>query len=214
MNRLTRLLVIAAIAVAGTAYLAFSHLLTIDERPSLLMLALGVTPLTVMALLAAWHSRMRWMALTLLAALAITVLLYLEALRNHVNWLYFMQHAGTMTLLAITFGSTLGRGDADALCSRVTRMMLVGPADPVYMRYTWKVTLIWTAYFIASGIVSVGLFFYGPLAVWSYFANLLTPVIVGLMFVIEYLVRVRVLPNRAHFSIAQTIQAYRSYEKR
>ncbi len=214
MTRLTRLLVIAVIAVAGAAYLIFSHLLTIDERPSLLMLALGVTPLTVMALLAAWHSRMRWLALTLLAVLALTVLLYLEELRNHVNWLYFMQHAGTMVLLAITFGSTLGRGDADALCSRVTRLMLAGPADPVYMRYTWKVTLVWTAYFIASGVVSVGLFFYGPLAVWSYFANLLTPVIVGLMFVIEYLVRVRVLPDRAHFSIAQTIQAYRSYEQR
>ena len=214
MTRLTRLLVIAVIAVAGAGYLAFSHLLTIDERPSLLMLALGVTPLTVMALLAAWHSRMRWLALTLLAMLGLTVLLYLEALRNHVNWLYFMQHAGTMTLLAITFGSTLGRGDADALCSRVTRLMLAGPADPVYMRYTWKVTLIWTAYFIASGLVSVGLFFYGPLAVWSYFANLLTPVIVGLMFVIEYGVRVRVLPDRAHFSIAQTIKAYRSYEQR
>jgi uncharacterized membrane protein len=214
VNRFTRLLVIAAIVVAGAAYLAFSHLLTIDERPSLLMLALGVTPLTVMALLAAWHSRLRWLALALLALLALTVLLYLEALRNHVNWLYFMQHAGTMMLLAITFGSTLGRGDADALCSRVTRLMLVGPADPVYMRYTWKVTLVWTVYFMVSGVVSVGLFFFGPLAVWSYFANLLTPVIVGLMFVIEYLVRVRVLPDRAHFSIAQTIQAYRSYETR
>ena len=214
MTRLTRLLVIAAIAGAGAAYLVFSHLLTIDERPSLLMLALGVTPLTVMALLAAWHSRMRWLALTLLAALALTVLLYLEELRNHINWLYFMQHAGTMILLAITFGSTLGRGDADALCSRVTRLMLPGPADPVYMRYTWKVTLIWTVYFITSAVVSVGLFFYGPIAVWSYFANLLTPVIVGLMFVIEYLVRVRVLPDRAHFSIAQTIKAYRSYEQR
>lgn len=214
MTRLTRLLLIAVIAVVVAAYLAFSHLLTIDERPSLLMLALGVTPLTVMALLAAWHSRMRWIALTLLAVLAMTVLLYLEDLRNHVNWLYFMQHAGTMTLLAITFGSTLGRGDADALCSRVTSLMLVGPTDPVYMRYTWKVTLVWTAYFILSGMVSVGLFFYGPLAIWSYFANLLTPVIVGLMFVIEYLVRVRVLPDRAHFSIAQTIKAYRSYEQR
>jgi uncharacterized membrane protein len=212
--RLTRLLAIAAIACIGAAYLAFSHLLTIDERPSLLMLALGVAPLTVMALLAAWHSRMRWMALALLAALAMTVLMYLEALRNHVNWLYFMQHAGTMTLLAITFGCTLGRGDADALCSRVTRLMLVGPADPVYMRYTWKVTLVWTAYFILSGVVSVGLFFYGPLAIWSYFANLLTPVIVGLLFIIEYGVRVRVLPDRAHFSIAQTIKAYRSYEQR
>jgi len=212
--RLTRLLVIAAIAVAGAAYLAFSHILTIDERPSLLMLALGVTPLTVMALLAAWHSRVRWLALALLTVLALTVQLYLDELRNHVNWLYFIQHAGTMILLSITFGSTLGRGDADALCSRVTRLMLPGPADPTYMRYTWKVTLVWTAYFIVSGVVSVGLFFFGPLAVWSYFANLLTPVIVGLMFVIEFMVRVRVLPDRTHFSIAQTIKAYRTYEQR
>jgi uncharacterized membrane protein len=211
--RLKRLFVIAAIALAGAAYLAFSHLLTIAERPSTLMLALGVTPLTVMTLLAAWHSRMRWWALTFLAVLALTVLLYLDESRNHVNWLYFMQHAGVMILLAITFGSTLGRGDADALCSRVTRLMLPGPADPAYMRYTWKITLVWTVYFITSAVVSVGLFFFGPIAVWSYFANLLTPVIVGLMFVIEYLVRVRVLPDRAHFSIAQTIQAYRSYER-
>lgn len=214
MTRLTRLLVIAAIAVAGAAYLAFSHLLTIDERPSLLMLALGVAPLTVIALLAAWHSRLRWLALALLVMLAFAVRLYLDELRNHINWLYFMQHAGTMSLLAITFGSTLGRGDADALCSRVTRLMLTGPVDPVYMRYTWKVTLIWTTYFISSAVMSVGLFFFGPLAVWSYFANLLTPVLVGLMFVIEYGVRVRVLPDRAHFSIAQTIQAYRAYEQR
>ena len=209
-----RPLVIALVAVAGAAYLAFSHLLTIAERPSTLMLALGVTPLTVLAVLATWHSRMRWLALALLAVLAIAALLHLEELRNHVNRLYFMQHAGTMTLLAVTFGSTLGRCDADALCSRVTRLMLPGAADPAYMRYTWKVTLVWTVYFITSAVVSVGLFFFGPIAVWSYFANLLTPVIVGLMFVIEYLVRVRVLPDRDHFSIAQTMQAYRSYERR
>jgi uncharacterized membrane protein len=204
----------AAIAVAGAAYLIFSHLLTIAERPSTLMLALGVTPLTILALLASWNSRMRWLALTLLGALTIAVLMYLEELRNHINWLYFMQHAGTMILLAITFGSTLGQGDTDALCSRVTRLMLPGPADPAYMRYTWRITLVWTVYFITSAVLSVGLFFFGPIAIWSFFANLLTPVTVGLMFVIEYLVRVRVLPDRAHFSIAQTIQAYRSYERR
>ena len=204
----------AAIALAGAAYLTFSHLLTIDARPSLWMLALGVTPVTVMGLLAAWHSRLRWVALPLLALLALTVGVYLEDLRNHVNWLYFVQHAGTMLLLAITFGSTLGQGDANALCSRVTRLMLPGTPDPDYMRYTWKVTVAWTAYFVISAVVSVALFFFGPLPVWSYFANLLTPVIVGLMFVIEYVVRVRVLPDRPHFSIAQTIQAYRAYEQR
>jgi uncharacterized membrane protein len=124
-----------------------------------------------------------------------------------------MQHVGAMALLAITFGSTLGGGDANALCSRVTRLMLAGPADPAYMRYTWKVTVVWAVYFIMSAVVSVGLFFFGPIDVWSYFANLLTPVFVGLLFVIEYLVRVRVLPDRAHFSIAKTIQTYRAYEK-
>jgi uncharacterized membrane protein len=205
---------IAAIAVLGAAYLAFSHLLTIEEQPSLPMLALGVTPLSFMAVLAAWHSRMRWWALSLLAVLAITVLWQLDSLRTHINWLYFMQHVGAMSLLAITFGSTLGHGDADALCSRVTRLMLPGPVDQAYMRYTWKVTLAWTLYFVISGVLSVGLFFFGPLTVWSYFANLLTPILVGLMFVVEYLVRVRVLPDRAHFSIAQTIQAYRAYEQR
>jgi uncharacterized membrane protein len=214
VTRLNRLLMFATIAVAGAAYLAFSHLLTVAERPSTLMLVLGVTPLTIMALLAGWNSRIRWWALTLLAALGVTVLLNFEELRNHVNWLYFTQHAGAMILLAITFGSTLGQGDANALCSRVTRLILPGPANPAYMRYTWKVTLVWTVYFIASGVLSVGLFFFGPITIWSYFANLLTPVMVGLMFVVEYLVRVRVLPDRAHFSIAQTIQAYRSYERR
>jgi uncharacterized membrane protein len=213
VTRFIRLLAIAAIAVVGAAYLAFSHLLTIDEHPNLLMLAVGVAPLTVMAVLAAWNSRIRWVALLALGVLALFAALFLEELRSHVNWLYFMQHVGAMSLLAITFGSTLGHGDADALCSRVTRLLLPSPADPVYMRYTWKVTLAWTAYFVTSSLLSVGLFFGGPLVVWSFFANLLTPVTVGLMFVIEYLVRVRLLPDREHYSISQIVQAYRSYER-
>jgi uncharacterized membrane protein len=213
VTRVTRLLAIAAVAVVGAGYLVFSHLLTIDAHPSLVMLAAGIAPLTIMAVLAAWHSRLRWLALAALAMLALFVALYLDQLRTHVNWLYFVQHVGTMALLAMTFGSTLGRGDADALCSRVTQMLLPSPADPVYMRYTWKVTLAWTAYFLLSAALSIGLFFLGPLAVWSVFANLLTPLTVGLMFVIEYLVRVRVLPNREHYSIAQIVQAYRSYGK-
>jgi uncharacterized membrane protein len=214
VSRLTRFLVFSTIAAVGVAYLVFSHLLTVDEHPSLTMLALGVTPLTVMTILAAWNSRMRWPALTLLVVLMLLVGVYLDALRNHVNWLYFVQHAGAMTLLAITFGSTLWRDDADALCSRVTRLMLTGPVDPAYMRYTWKVTVAWTVYFTISGVLSVVLFFFGPIAVWSYFANLLTPILVGLMFIVEYLVRVRVLPDRQHFSIRQTIEAYRAYERR
>lgn len=214
MSTLARWLAFAAIALAGAAYLAFSHLLTIAEHPNLWMLALGVTPLVAMAVIAAWHSRMRWLSLSLLALLGLAVVLNLEKLRDHLPWVYFMQHAGAMSLLAITFGSTLGSEPADAFCSRIARLMLPTPVDPAYMRYTWKVTLVWTVYFSLTAILSVLLFFWGPIAVWSVFANLLTPVLIGLLFVVEYLVRVRLLPERAHFSIAQTIRAYRAYDKR
>lgn len=213
MSVLTRWLLGAAAALAGAAYLAFTHLLTIAEHPSLLMLALGVTPLVAMALLAAWHSPMRWLSLSLLALLGLAVVLHVEELRDHLQWVYFMQHAGAMSLLAITFGSTLGRTHAEAFCSRIARMMLPTPVDPTYMHYTWKVTLVWTLFFSLSAVLSVALFFWGPIAIWSYFANLLTPVLVGLLFVVEYLVRVRLLPERAHFSIAQTIRAYRAHGK-
>lgn len=214
MTRMARWLAFAILGVVVAAYLVFSHFLTIDKHPNLLMLGIGVAPLTAMTVVAAWHSQHRWWGLLALGALGIGVAVFLDSLRDHIDWLYFAQHVGAMSLLAITFGSTLGRGDAQALCSRVTRMLLAKPADPAYMRYTWKVTVAWTLYFVVSAVLSVLLFFWGPLPVWSIFANLMTPICVGLMFVVEYLVRIRVLPNREHFSIAQIVQAYRSYDHR
>ena len=214
MKRIARALVLTALAVLVAGYLAFSHLISISDNPDRLMLLAGLTPLTVLALLAAWNSRLRWLALALILLLGFAVVRYLDEIRHYVSWLYFAQHAGAMSLLAITFGGSLGSGDANALCSRVARLLLPSPVDPAYMRYTWKVTLVWTCYFVLSALLSVVLFFFGPITVWSYFANLLTPVLVGLMFVVEYLVRVRVLPARAHFSVAQTIRAYRLHEHR
>ncbi len=213
MSRVTRFLTVAVIGLMVAAYLVFSHYLTIDAHPNLLMLAVGIAPLTLTAVVAAWHARLRWLALGVLALLGLSVWVYLDDLRDHINWLYFMQHVGAMALLALTFGITLGRGHEHALCSRVTALLLARPADAAYLRYTWQVTVAWTAYFVVCGVLSVLLFFFGPLAVWSFFANILTPVSVGLMFVVEYLVRVRVLPDREHFSIAQIVQAYRSYER-
>jgi uncharacterized membrane protein len=212
VSRLIRLFGIATVVGVVAAYLTFSHFLTITEQPHAWMLIIGVMPLLAMSVMAAWSTPMRWWVCALLATLMLMASGYLDALRNHINWLYFVQHAGAMTLLALTFGSTLGSGDADALCSRVTRLLLAEEAEPTYMRYTWKVTVAWTVFFVTSALLSITLFFGGPLVVWSFFANILTPILVGVMFVVEYLIRVRVLPHRTHFSIAQIIGAYRSYE--
>lgn len=205
---------LALIATAGSVYLGLGYFTAASAHPPLAAIFLGIAPLGAVALVAAWHSRLRIPSLILCTACAIAVVLNLDNLRNHAAWLYFVQHAGAMTLLGATFGSTLASGHAGALCSRIASLAHAAPLDAVYLHYTWKVTCAWTAFFILSAVVSVLLFFFGPVEAWSFFANLLTPVLLGAMFVGEYLIRQRALPDRAHFSIAATIHAYREYSRR
>lgn len=191
-----------------------SYLVTISERPPLVAILIGLVPLSVAALATAWNSRMRPLALLLCAVCALALILNLEFLRDHAAWLYFVQHAGAMILLGIMFGSSLGAGHGDALCSRIAIFAIRERLDADYIHYTWKVTLVWTIYFALSAMLSVLLFFFGTTQVWSFFANLLTPALLGVMFIGEYLIRQRVLPNRAHFSVTEIISAYREYSRR
>ena len=204
----------ALIATAGSMYLGLSYFTAASVRPPLVAIFVGTVPLGAVALVAAWHSRLRIPALILCVACAISVVLNLDSLRNHAAWLYFVQHAGAMILLGATFGSTLGHGHAGALCSRIASFVHPTALDADYLHYTWNVTFAWTAFFILSALVSVLLFFFGPIEAWSLFANLLTPALLGAMFAGEYVIRQRVVPNRAHFSIAATIHAYREYSRR
>jgi uncharacterized membrane protein len=55
--------------------------------------------------------------------------------------------------------------------------------------------------------LSALLFFFGPFEVWSVFTNLLTLPLIVLMFIIEYGVRVRVLPNEQHNALS-SVRAY------
>lgn len=214
MISLRQALRLGLIATAGALYLGLSHLAASSEHPPIVALIVGLLPLGAVALVAAWNSRAPTLALLLFAACALAIAINLDNLRSHAAWLYFVQHAGAMILLTITFGSTLGRGHQDALCSRIAGFVIPGQLDADYLRYTWKVTVAWTVYFAASAILSVLLFVFGPVEVWSFFANVLTPVLLGVMFGGEYLIRLRTMPGRSHFSISQTIQAYREYSRR
>jgi uncharacterized membrane protein len=200
------------IAAAGVAYVSVSYYASISDHPSLAAILPGIVPLSAAALVTAWNSRIRIPALILFSICALAFILNFEYLRSHAAWLYFVQHVGAMLLLATMFGSSLGRGHAEALCSRIASFAVHERLDAEYLQYTWKVTLIWTIYFIISAIISVLLFF-SSLQAWSFFANLLTPVLLGIMFVGEYLIRLRVLPNRAHFSVSEIIHAYRKYSR-
>lgn len=202
------------LAITGTTYLGIGYFATTTLHPPLVTVLIALTPLGATALVMAWKARARILLLSLYAAGALVIVLNLNQLRDHTAWLYFIQHAGAMTLLGLTFGSTLGNNHADALCSRIAGFIITEPLDADYLRYTWKVTLAWMIYFAASAILSVLLFFLASIEVWSVFANFLTPVSLVIMFVGEYMVRQRALPHGPRLSVTDTIQAYQKYAQR
>lgn len=202
---------VAGLVVGGAIYLGLGYIAAASDHPPLVALLVGLFPLVILALTAAWHSKVRWAAVPLCVAVCGWMVVNLQQLREHAALFYFVQHVGAMGLLGLTFGSTLWGGHDKALCSRIAAMVMPEALEPDYLRYTWQVTLAWTLFFVSCGAVSAALFFFGALDTWALFANVASPILVGALFVAEYLVRGRVLPNRPHMSIAATIQAYQKF---
>jgi uncharacterized membrane protein len=201
---------LAAFAVAGAIYLGLGYLASSSTHPPLAAVLVTAIPVVAGFIAACWRTRLRLPAIGACAIGLLALAQHVDFLLSHAAWLYFLQHVGAMTSLGIMFGSTL-RTREGALCSRIAKLAIATPLDTDYLRYTWKVTLAWTIYFAVSAMVSVGLFAFGTLAAWSLFAAVVTPISLPVMFGAEYAMRLRELPDRPHFSIAQTIESYQKY---
>ena len=92
-------------------------------------------------------------------------------LSQRIATLYFLEHMGVYTLLAVFFARTLF-GPEESLVTQMARRVHGGVLSENQQRYTRQVTLAWTVFFAAMVLVSVGLFFWAPLPVWSAFATL------------------------------------------
>ena len=176
-----------AVALAAVVYLGLGYVAAAWPHPPLVALLVGVLPLAAVALASALQLPAGWRAsmLALWAAAAAALVFRWEQLETHAALFYFVQHAGAMGFLAMTFGATLWAGHPQALCSRIARVMTPQPLDESYYRYTWQVTLAWTLFFVVMGGLSVALFILASAATWSLFANIGTPLLVGGMFVLE-----------------------------
>jgi uncharacterized membrane protein len=84
------------------------------------------------------------------------------------------------------------------------------PLTPRHEIYARQVTVAWTVFFAAMALISTALFFAAPLATWSVFANFMTLPLVALMFIAEYLVRRRLLPDVRHTHILDAVRAFRN----
>ncbi len=169
----------------------------------------AIAPVILIALVLAWRSPRRAILLAALALLCFSLWAGWSALVQHVGLVYWLQHVGMQLVLFTMFGRTLLAG-RQPLCTRFAAAVhapLILP--PQGEKYTRQVTLAWTLFFAAMALVSTALFFMAPLATWSVFANFLTLPLVALMFVVEYAVRRRVLPDMQH-SILDAVRAFRN----
>jgi uncharacterized membrane protein len=198
-----------AIAVSVIGYSVLAHYSAATSAattfPSL-GVAVSLAPSLIILLLLAWRSPRRLLMSLVCVGVGVLLWMFWGALEKNFNWVYFLQHAGTNVMLAAVFGVTLARG-RQPLCTRFAEVVH-GDITAEVARYTRHVTLAWTLFFLAVSLASTLLFLFASIEVWSIFANFLSFPLILLMFAVEYLVRLRALPNLEKHSIMDGVLAY------
>lgn len=202
--RLLRGLGIAALVIA---YSLLAHYSNNPARDPALGAAVSLAPVLLIAVLLAWRSTHRLVTLGLVAVTCVLALATWPQLKSHFGLIYWLQNVGLYLILFATFGRTLLAGQ-QPLCTRFSEA-LYGPVSPLHARYTGQVTLAWTLFFAVMMMVSTLLFFLAPIEAWSVFANFLTLPLVALMFIVEYAIRRRVLPDTGHMRFFDAVRAFR-----
>lgn len=170
--------------------------------------------LTIAPLIAClvWYLGRSWRGRIGLGALA------LAAVAGWIVWraagadpalVYLLPHVGAYLFMLWLFGHTLFNG-SDALITRLARL-IHGTLPAEMEAYTRNVTRAWCLFFAGMALMSLLLFLFAPLSVWSVFANLLSLPAIVAMFLAEYLYRVRRYPNFSHASIRATIRAFQKF---
>ena len=195
-------LILALAAYAFASHLLFMHV----ERYARVAVMWIWTPLAVAGALMAWRSGARWTALVALLAATILIWLWSADANTHPGLLFMIQYLAMQIGLGGLFGFTL-IGARVPLVTRFARIVH-GTLPPEIERYTRRVTLVWTLFFVLMGSIATALYFGSSTAHWSVFVNLLTPLFLGVMFVGEYFVRRLSFPDFPHSSLMTGFRAF------
>jgi uncharacterized membrane protein len=155
-----------------------------------------------------WRSARPWIAGPLTVAAAVLLYDCWPQLEKKFSMVYLMQECGMYGLLAFGFGRSLGSGHT-ALCTRVADR-LHGPLTPQELRYTRQITAAWAIFFGVLAVSILAFYMFAPRAVWSLFVNFIALPLVGLMFIVEYAVRRRLLPDSERRGVLATVRVFLS----
>lgn len=197
---------VVVVGVLSVTFALLAHAALVDGLPPMAGALLSLFPA---ALLVCWlvsRARHRWVAGLVAAGAAALLWLGWPQLERHFPDLFFLEHAGANLALGIVFGRTL-LGGREPLVTIFARLVH-GSLPPEVQRYSRHVTIAWTLFFATMLIASCGLYLAGERAAWSFLANIASPLLVALMFVAEYGVRHRVLPDWERVGILGGIRAF------
>jgi uncharacterized membrane protein len=188
------------------AYAGLSHYSNSVAKTHDLGVGLAVAPPLTVGLLLVWRSTHAAIALLAAAGAVVLLIHYWPLLEQNFTKLYLLQEGGFYAVLAASFGQSLLPGRTP-LCT-VFADRLHGPLSAQETVYTRRVTAAWSIFFVAILLLTLGLFAFAPLRVWSFFANFCAVPLMGLMFVAEYVVRHRVLPQVERRGILASVRVY------
>jgi uncharacterized membrane protein len=201
-----RRLQLAAVIVFFILYSLLSHYSNSNPQARDLGAALALTPMLAIAFVLIW----RWLGvgpavLTAIAA-AFLVRYYWPLLTKNFSIVYLVQQCGFYTIMAVSFGRSLFRGRVP-LCTQLADKVH-GPLSIEELLYTRSVTIAWVIFFLLNLAITLVLFAFAPLKVWSIFVNFCSLPLILLMFFAEYAVRRRALPDLKRSGLIATFRVY------
>ena len=208
-RRILRWMGIAALLIG---YPLLAHHTNESTHSGNLGALVAIAPVVLLALVLAWRSPQRIVLLGMFVLACATLWAGWSALEQHFGLVYWLQYLGMQLVLFMTFARTLIAG-RQPLCTRFAEA-LHAPLTQQQEIYTRQVTVAWSLFFAALASASTLLFFLAPLTAWSVFTNFLTLPLVALMFIVEYWVRRRVLPDMQHGHILDAVRAFRNTSAR
>jgi uncharacterized membrane protein len=197
---------VALLVVVSVAFAVLAHAAIVKGISPTVGALLSLVPASLFVAWAVSRTRHRVAAGVVLALAAVALVLGWPQLERRFPDVFFLQHVAINVALAVAFGRTLF-GGREPLVTRFARM-IHGDLPPEVVRYSRQVTIAWTALFIAICAASIGLYLGGWLAAWSFLANFLNPALIVAMFMLEYAVRHRVLPEWERVGVLGGVRAF------
>jgi uncharacterized membrane protein len=201
-----RSLQLAAVLLFFIAYSILSHYSNLNPQELDLRTLLALAPMLTLGLVLLWRWSGAFIALLAAATAAFLLRAFWPLFAQNFPLVYLVQQVGFYSIMAFTFGRSLRKGSIP-LCTQLADKVH-GPLSALELRYTRRVTLAWVIFFLLCLAANFLLFEFAPLRAWSVFVNFCSLPLILLMFVAEYVVRRRVLPQVQRSGLIATLRVY------